>query len=143
MSPPARISRRRLLAGACAAAVPVALAPLRPWRAIVAVSGPPTAAARLARLLAARDSARRLGRAAAVALPGAAAAPDLAAAVLGSLTGGARRAARLGDDEMRRLVAERVRADFEAEETVRVCGWVLSRTEARLCALTALRDEHE
>jgi hypothetical protein len=24
---------------------------------------------------------------------------------------------------------------------VQVCGWVLSRTEARLCALTALDDE--
>jgi hypothetical protein len=141
MSSAARISRRRLLVGACAAAVPVALAPLRPWRAIVAVSGPPAAAARLTRLLAARDSARRLGRAAAVALPGAPGAADLAAAVLGSLPGGPRGAARLGDDEMRRLVAERVRADFEQEATVRVCGWVLSRTEARLCALAALDDE--
>ncbi|HEX2106088.1 MAG TPA: hypothetical protein VHF51_20740, partial [Solirubrobacteraceae bacterium] len=91
--------------------------------------------------LAARDSARRLGRQAAAALPGTVAAPDLAAAVLDSLPGGPRRAAALGDDEMRRLVADRVRADFEEEETVNVCGWVLSRTEARLCALAALDDD--
>jgi hypothetical protein len=136
---PARITRRRLLAGACAAAVPVALAPLRPWRAIVEVAAPPPSAERLARLLAARDSARRLGRRAAAALP-AARAPEHAAAVLASLAGGSRRAARLDDDGMRRLVAERVRADFAKEDTVQVCGWVLSRTEARLCAVAALDD---
>jgi hypothetical protein len=137
--PAARITRRRLLAGACAAAVPVALAPLRPWRAIVEVAAPPPGAARLARLLAARDSARRLGRQAAAALP-AARAPEHAAAVLASLAGGSRPGAQLDDDEMRRLVAERVRADFDEEQTVQVCGWVLSRTEARLCALAALDD---
>jgi hypothetical protein len=32
----------------------------------------------------------------------------------------------------------RIREDFERGRTVQVDGWVLSRTEARLCALTAL-----
>jgi hypothetical protein len=133
----ARITRRRLLAGAAAAAVPVALAPLRPWRAMVAVTDPPPLAARLPRLLAARDSARRLGRQAAAAVGG----PDVAAAVLASLPGGARRAAGAGDDELRALISERVRADFAEEDTVTVRGWVLSRTEARMCALASLSDD--
>lgn len=33
-------------------------------------------------------------------------------------------------------LAALVRADFERGNTVRLDGWVLSRTEARLCALT-------
>lgn len=35
-------------------------------------------------------------------------------------------------------VAEAVRADFIARRTVKLDGWVLARTEARLCALHAL-----
>ncbi|HEX6142694.1 MAG TPA: hypothetical protein VFZ01_08255 [Geminicoccaceae bacterium] len=45
--------------------------------------------------------------------------------------------------ERRRLRAaldRRIRADFAESETVRVQGWVLSRTEARLCALAALES---
>jgi hypothetical protein len=37
-----------------------------------------------------------------------------------------------------RAVAEAVRDDFLDRRTVRVDGWVLARTEARLCALAAL-----
>jgi hypothetical protein len=136
----ARTSRRRFLLGACAAAVPVALAPLRPWRAIVDVAGASTPAARLAGLLSHRESARSLGRAALRALPGRPAAPELAAAVLSAVPGGAARLAALSDDEVRGALAARVRADFDEEETVQLGGWVLSRTEARLCALAALAD---
>ena len=34
-------------------------------------------------------------------------------------------------------LTERVRQDYAAEDTVRIDGWVLARTEARLCALFA------
>jgi hypothetical protein len=36
---------------------------------------------------------------------------------------------------LRAWVQERARADFAREETVDVGGWLLSRTEARLCGL--------
>ena len=35
-------------------------------------------------------------------------------------------------------IAARIRADYRAARTVTVEGWILSRTEARLCALVAL-----
>jgi hypothetical protein len=130
-------SRRRFLLGACAAAIPVALAPLKPWRAIVEVAGARTPAARLAGLLAHGDSARHLGRAALGALPGATTAPALATAVLAGLPGGAARAAAASDDDLRGLIAARVREDFDSGQTVRVDGWLLSCTEARLCALAS------
>lgn len=37
-------------------------------------------------------------------------------------------------------VGEAIRADFAAGRTVPLDGWVLSRTEAELCARVALRD---
>jgi hypothetical protein len=130
-------SRRRFLLGACAVAVPVALAPLKPWRAIVEVTGARTPAARLAGLLAHRDSARSLGRAALAALPGATTPPALAAAVLADLPGDAATLAAASDHDLRALVAARVREDFDSGDTVQVDGWILSCTEARLCALAS------
>lgn len=35
-------------------------------------------------------------------------------------------------------LAQQISADFAAEKTVKVQGWVLAHTEARLCALAAL-----
>lgn len=40
----------------------------------------------------------------------------------------------------RREVRRQISDDFEAERVVRVRGWILSQTEARLCALAALLD---
>lgn len=39
---------------------------------------------------------------------------------------------------LRRLLAVQQRSDFRAGNTVTIDGWVLSQTEARLCALVAL-----
>lgn len=39
---------------------------------------------------------------------------------------------------LRQAAAERLRRDFAEGRTVTVRGWLLSRTEARLCALCAL-----
>ena len=136
MSEP-RTSRRRFLAGAAAVAVPVALAPLKPWRALYEATGPDGPAARLAAVLRARRGARVLGRHALVALdrPGS---RELATQVLATVPGGAEALASASDDELRALLATGVRDDFAAERTVRCGGWVLSATEARLCALAAL-----
>lgn len=73
----------------------------------------------------ARAAARRVGRAYLRRHPAEADVALLRAAL----------AADLGDPERLRA---RVRGDFEREAVVRVQGWVLSRTEARLCALEAL-----
>lgn len=40
-------------------------------------------------------------------------------------------------DELRRYLKRRIREDFEAGATVNLEGWILSRTECRVCALVA------
>jgi hypothetical protein len=42
------------------------------------------------------------------------------------------------EHEIRSILANRIRADFESRRTVELEGWVLSETEVRLCALLAL-----
>jgi hypothetical protein len=42
--------------------------------------------------------------------------------------------------DLRRAIAERVRADFVAGRMTRVEGWMLAETEARLAAVCALLD---
>ncbi len=41
-------------------------------------------------------------------------------------------------EQVGRMLQDRIRSDFATGETVEVDGWILSRTEARLCALAAL-----
>ena len=40
--------------------------------------------------------------------------------------------------ETKALIAKMVTEDFSTGETIQLHGWILSRTEARLCALTSL-----
>jgi len=44
------------------------------------------------------------------------------------------------DEAVTDRLRRRIRADFEANEVALVRGWVLSRTEARLCGLVALES---
>lgn len=61
----------------------------------------------------------------------------LAARIAGNVTQYLRLA---GADErmLRHLLAQLQRRDFAEAHTVSVNGWLLSRTEARLCAIAAL-----
>lgn len=49
---------------------------------------------------------------------------------------GRNRLATASDEQLRALFAERQREDFRHGRTVNVDGWMLSQTEARLCALS-------
>ena len=40
--------------------------------------------------------------------------------------------------DIREVIRRQVRRDFRNDNLVRIRGWLLSRTEARLCALSAL-----
>jgi hypothetical protein len=128
------ITRRRLLAAAGGLAVPLALAPLRPWSALVDIA-PTSRAARLAGLLADQESAAAVGRAYLDSVPAEADSRVLVERLSASLGKGR----TLGDDELRRLLARRIDRDFADERVATVKGWVLSVTELRLCALCALR----
>ena len=42
------------------------------------------------------------------------------------------------EPEVKQLLHQSIRRDFESDQIVQVQGWILSVTEARLCALTTL-----
>jgi hypothetical protein len=60
------------------------------------------------------------------------------AARLLALVLGGRHLPELTVSAARAFLADTVRQDFERFDTVELDGWVVSRTEARLCALAAL-----
>lgn len=93
----------------------------------------------LARLLAHRESARAVGRAYLRTRPAESDAAGLVARI--TADPGVARAlgtAAAGDAALARALDRAIRADFTARRTVKVEGWVLAATEARLCALTTL-----
>ena len=94
-------------------------------------------AARLIALLPTRDSAAAVGRAYLRITPGEADTDRLVRALVQRMPGLAT-AGLATDPELRALLETRSRLDFTEGDTVRVRGWVLSRTEARACALAAL-----
>lgn len=91
-------------------------------------------------------SARRLRSAAEALLPDGRSAEVIAVAFLRAHPREARRARRLptslaasgSHDEVVAALRARVRRDFREGDVVWVRGWMLSRTEARLCAFVSL-----
>jgi hypothetical protein len=53
-------------------------------------------------------------------------------------SGGQAALSESADDELRVLLDHKMRRDFADEKVVQLQGWILSVTEARLCALMAL-----
>jgi hypothetical protein len=90
---------------------------------------------RLRRLLRHPDSARAVGAAYRRTFPAEADPPKLTGLLLSSLSLDEARLARQSDASLRALVVARMRNDFAAGHTATIDGWILSRTEARLCAL--------
>lgn len=43
--------------------------------------------------------------------------------------------------ELQTWIRSRIRADFEMENVIRIRGWILSRTEVRVCAFAAIISE--
>jgi hypothetical protein len=97
------------------------------------------ATARLRRLLPDIGSAREIGAIYRRACPAEADPPRLTRLLLSSLSLDDRGLAGRSDASLRALLTARVRRDFAAGDTVDISGWILSRTEARLCALWSER----
>ena len=140
MSDPSSVSRRGFVAATIAAAALPLLSSV-PWlaRATDAISNPgATVSAKLAELLASRRSAAVIGLAYLDLCP-AERHPDLLGDLIAAdLDIGGTPVQSLGPERIRALVGAQVERDFALAQTVEIDGWVLSRTEARLCALTAL-----
>jgi hypothetical protein len=123
-----RLTRRGFLTGLATGIVGAALGLRLYWTH----GRTPVEAARLARLLPHADSAARLGQRYLEDAPQEADAMRLVALI------GIAPAAGKSDAALREHLETRIRQDFIDGATVTVDGWLLSRTEARLCALVAL-----
>lgn len=130
------VNRRQLLLGAGAFGAAVALR-LLPW-SDAPLSGQGAVARRLPRLLGHPDSARVVGRAYLRLVPAEARPELLAKLIVEQLPEGEHTAAAVADGELRERLLDGVREDFRDGKTVELDGWLLSRTEARLCALVVL-----
>ena len=128
-----RLPRRGFLALSAVGAV--ATASLRPWRSLVEVRTP-TLPVRLAGLVRDQQSAAEVGAAYLAGAP----AERSTRVLVHHLRAAIEPAGAVPDrDRALRLVLDAaVRRDFELGATCRVDGWVLSLTEARLAALTAV-----
>jgi hypothetical protein len=62
----------------------------------------------------------------------------VAAALVGAGADAPATCQSMSDDDLAAALAERIAQDFATEDVVVVRGWILSRTEARLCGLAAL-----
>jgi hypothetical protein len=128
------ITRRGLLIGAAAATASLAAGRLKSWPFSGVAPGSP--GERLAGLLADRDSARALGRVYLRTVPAEANARRLTSLLTQSLSRGGR-LGRMSDTALREQLHRRTLEEFRTLRTVELDGWVLARTEARLCALVA------
>ena len=131
------MSRRRflVLSGSFGASIVSGCVAPGGWFDSAERSRPP--AERLVGLLRHRSSARNVGEAYLESTPSEAAVDRLVEAILAGLEddAGALRRTRA---ELHDQIARRVEQDFAEEATVCLRGWILSRTEARMCALAAL-----
>jgi hypothetical protein len=122
--------RRRLLVTGVGLAASATLGPRAIGLILERLTGSGHVGPSLRELIVHRESAARLGRAYLAATPGEADPSRLATLILGApAVPEGREAAR---------VASRIRADFDAGRVVTVDGWIVSTTEARLCALCAI-----
>jgi hypothetical protein len=136
MSLPPKMRRRTFLLAATGLGVSVA------WRSVGSLpflGTSPSTSERLAGFLTHEESARVVGREYLRAGPAEASRRILTARVAERLPGGLRAVDAASDARLRELLLHAVAEDFRALRTVEVRGWVLAQTEARLCALAALR----
>jgi hypothetical protein len=127
------MDRRRFLLLGGVGAVGGALlgAPHVPWLRSILQDGEGSLHGRLAALFHHQASARAIGRTYLQQHP-------LETTVRHLLVGIDDRLRTAGDRELIFALQQRIRQDFVEERVVKLEGWILSVTEARLCALTAL-----
>lgn len=124
------VTRRFILV---AAAFRASLSPGRAWLASAVCFG--GAATRLRALVPAPMSAREIGRIYLAQCPEEDGTAALTRLILSSMSMDEGEVVALNRQALSATFTSRVRTDFEKGCTVEIGGWILSRTEARLCAL--------
>ena len=133
MTVPRRIRRRTFLLGAAGLGASVAWFGPSPFRG---ASLSPSE--RLASLLQHVEGALGVGQEYLRQVPAEASPWVLTARVAEQLPGGLGTIDAVSDDRLRALLLSAAAEDFRDLRTMELHGWVLARTEARLCALAAL-----
>jgi hypothetical protein len=134
------LTRRHFLIVSAAFLTPLVLRP-RPLASLTGPSGQdiPATTGRLTDLFRDPDSARVIGQAFLRLTPEEGSSGALVTAIGAGLPGGI---AALDDpiepDDLRALLAARIQRDFADDAVVELEGWIVSRTEARLCGIVAL-----
>lgn len=137
MSGSHRIDRRAFFVTALGLAATTLAARFGPKREAID-DDTPTDAERLVRAFSCPESAAELGRAYLATAPRERSPAVLVDSIAANLPAG-HMVLRTGDDkQLKSLLARRLKEDFTAGNTVTVDGWIISKTEARLCALAAL-----
>jgi hypothetical protein len=134
-----RLTRRAFLATAAVVTSGAAalVGRMQPWRALVAIDPPAGAPERLVGLFTRTASAATIGRGYLATQPQPTSRHDLTRHVVAGLPAGLD-VRRASDHDLRAALAHRIQSDFATERVATVDGWILSETEARLCALAAL-----
>jgi hypothetical protein len=135
MTLPQRLGRRTFLLGAAGLAASLVWRSAGSWPFLGAS---PSRSERLATFLKHEESARSLGREYLRAVPAEASPELLTVRVAEGLPGGLGTIDTVSDGRLRELLLAATAGDFRDLRTVELRGWVLARTEARLCALAAL-----
>jgi hypothetical protein len=130
------ITRRRFLTVLTSGVIGTLIASKRaPWTTDRSVGRP---AHRLTMLFADAESAKAIGRAYLHITPGESNPYTLLSALRQDVPG-LQRALRLSPDkDLRHLLALNCMEDFARSRTVELDGWIVARTEARLCAFSAV-----
>lgn len=137
MSASERIGRRGFIATALGLAAATVTARFDLTRRAIG-GDPATDGERLARAFASPESAAELGHAYLATVPAERSRALLVDRIAAALPNGYS-VVHTGDDAtLLSLLAQRFQDDFKAGDTVTVDGWVVSRTQARLCGLAAL-----
>lgn len=137
MTTPRRMRRRTFLVAGAGLGLSLA------WRSVGSLpflEPSPSRSARLAGLLSHEESARAVGREYLHVMPAEASRQVLTARVAERLPGGFRTLDAAGEGRLRQLLLRATVEDFAELRTVELRGWVLARTEARVCALAALDE---
>jgi hypothetical protein len=132
-----KISRRTFLAVVTAGAALMAGRHL-PAAGALWRSSQDKLAARLAGIFTHAESAKVVGLEYAQVYPHEAATAPLLEGIALGVPGGRVALLRASDSELRMLLDHTIREDFAADRVVKLRGWILSTTEARLYALAAL-----
>lgn len=135
MTVPPKMSRRTFLIAAAGLGVSLAWRSVGSWPFLPVSSSP---SQRLAGLLTHAESARVVGREYLRTIPAEGSRAVLTTRIAARLPGGLETVETASDRRLRELLLRATLADFEHERTVVLDGWVLSQTEARLCALAAM-----